>query len=123
MPQDHFGSKLRIGIAEEKAIHRGLGQYQARGLDLHPIENVGNDTHRGAHDHSQRLQVVHQATTPANGPITRKLGSTAPERFIISPVFSLSPRNLFNAIFPMLVSLILRDASRQDRIDHPFRRF
>jgi hypothetical protein len=122
MLQDHFSSKLRIGIAEENAIHRGLSQDQARDLDLYPIENVRNETHRGAHDHPQRFQVVHQTTTPAIGPIARKLGSATAERFIVSPVFSLSPHNLFNAIFLMLVSLILRDASRQHHIDHPFRR-
>src|SRR6266568_7917224 len=122
MPQDYFCRQLRIGIAEEKGIHRGLGQYQARGLYLHPIENVRSETHGGTHDHPQRFKIVHQTTTPALRPVARELRSAAPERFIVSPVFGLSTSNLFNAIFPMLIRLIWRNASRQYHIDHPFSR-
>src|SRR5256884_751675 len=107
MPQDDFGGKFRIGIAEEERIHRRFSQDQAWCLYLHPIENVRNEAHGGAHDHPQRLEVVHQTTTPAFWPITRKLRSATPELLIIGPELRLRTCNLFNAIFPMLVGLIL----------------
>jgi len=52
---------------------------------------VRNETHRGAHHHPQRLEIVHQATTPACWPITRKLRSATPESFIIGPVLRFRP--------------------------------
>ena len=102
-----FGGKFRIGIAEEERIHRRFSQDQAWCLYLHPIENVRNEAHGGAHDHPQRLEVVHQTTTPAFWPITRKLRSATPELLIIGPELRLRTCNLFHAIFPMLVGLIL----------------
>ncbi len=107
MPQDDFGSEFRMSIAEEERIHRRFGQDQAWCLQLHPIENVRNEAHGGAHDHAQRLEVVHQATTPAFWPITRKLRSLLPECLIVLVMFAFGFGDRLDPLLPALQRLIL----------------
>src|SRR5947209_427497 len=79
------------------------------------------NANRRSHCHTQRLEIVDQATSPMGGPITRKLRCATPELFIIGTMLSLCTSNLLNAILPILVRLILRDTTRQYDIEDTFR--
>src|SRR5215469_15827236 len=107
MPQDNFGSEFRIGIAEEKRIHRAFGQDCARCLYLHAIPGIGDDSSWRTNSHAQRLQVIDKAATPVFRPISRKLGSLLPERLIIRAVFAFGFGYRFDTLLPALKRLIL----------------
>src|SRR5438477_12468708 len=113
MSQNDFGGEFRVGITEEKHIHRSFRQNSPRSLYLHSIPYMTKNTNRRPHRHTHRFEIVDQAASPMCGPITRKLRCVPPELLIIGTMLSLCKCNLLNTILPMLVGLILRDPTRQ----------
>ena len=117
MPQDDLGGEFRIGIAEEKRVHRSFSQYRSWSLNLHSIPWMWDNSGRGPYRHTQGLEVIDPAPPPVLRPVSGELRRAFPELFIVGVVLSLSKRDLFDTIFPIPPGLILRDAPSQNHIE------